>query len=544
LDTFDTLNTILAKGDAATGLENVIETLMTGSKDEVSTQYGLLAEALSYPDDYSSVSFRLNANARWADGQPVLPEDVIFSFEKYKALSPKAAIYYAHVTKAEKTGDREVTFSFDVTGNRELPSIVGQLSIVPKHWWEATGPDGKPRNIAETTLEPVMGSGPYKVASVVSGSKIRFERRPDYWGNQLNVKIGSHNFDAIEYTYFSDRDVEFEFFRSDNSDFWEENAAKRWATSYDFPAVTEGRVKRELLDNAYRSSGVMVGFIPNLRRDKFKDPLVREALTYAFDFEELNRTIFFDQYTRVNSYFFGTELASSGLPQGRELDILTELKDLVPARVFSQEYANPVAGDPARLRSNLKTAIDLFRKAGYELKNNRMTNAKTGQAFSFEILLNGPIIEKVALPFAKNLKLIGIDVSVRTVDPSQFTNRWRTRDYDVIYQGWNQSLNPGNEQAEYWGSKSAAIDGSQNFAGIADPAIDKLIDRIIFAPNRDDQIAATRALDRVLLANHYVIPSYTLRKSRIAYWNRLSRPDELPTYALGFPEIWWMNPAQ
>jgi microcin C transport system substrate-binding protein len=338
--------------------------------------------------------------------------------------------------------------------------------------------------------------------------------------------------------------VEFEFFRSDNSDFWEENAAKRWATSYDFPAVTEGRVKRELLDNAYRSSGVMVGFIPNLRRDKFKDPLVREALNYAFDFEELNRTIFFDQYTRVNSYFFGTELASSGLPQGRELDILTELKDLVPARVFNQEYANPVAGDPARLRSNLKTAIDLFRKAGYELKNNRMTNVKTGQAFSFEILLNGPIIEKVALPFAKNLKLIGIDVSVRTVDPSQFTNRWRTRDYDVIYQGWNQSLNPGNEQAEYWGSKSAAIDGSQNFAGIADPAIDKLIDRIIFAPNRDDQIAATRALDRVLLANHYVIPSYTLRKSRIAYWNRLSRPDELPTYALGFPEIWWMNPAQ
>jgi len=542
-DTFDTLNTILAKGDAATGIDHVIETLMTTSKDEVATQYGLLAEAVSYPDDYSSVTFRLNPKAKWADGQPVLPEDVIFSFEKFKELSPKGAIYYAHVVKAEKTGDLEITFTFDAVGNRELPSIVGELSIVPKHWWEATGPDGKPRNIAETTLEPVLGSGPYKITSVASGSKIRYERRDDYWGKDLNVNIGTHNFDAIEYTYFSDRDVEFESFRSNNSDFWEENAAKRWATAYDFPAVTEGKVKREMLDNAYRSSGVMVAFIPNLRRDKFKDPLVRQALNYAFDFEELNRTIFFGQYTRINSYFFGSDLASSGLPQGKELEILTELKDQVPPEVFTKEYTNPVGGDPAKFRENLKTAIALFKKAGYELKNNKMTNVKTGEAFSFEILLDGPIIERVALPFAKNLKLIGVEVSVRTVDPSQFTNRWRSRDYDVIYNAWSESLNPGNEQAEYWGSKSANENGSQNYAGIADPAVDALIHKIIFAKNRDDQVAAVKALDRVLLANHYVVPSYTLRKSRIAYWDKLDRPKELPYYSLGFPDIWWMKPG-
>lgn len=541
-DTFDTLNTLLAKGDAATGLDLVVESLMTTSKDEISTAYGLLAEAVSYPDDVSSATFRLNAKATWADGKPVSPEDVIFSFDKLKELSPRGAIYYAHVVKAEKTGDREVTFTFDQTGNRELPTILGQLSIVPKHWWEANGADGKPRKIGETTLEPIMGSGPYKIASVAAGSKIRYERRPDYWGKDLNVNIGTHNFDAIEYTYFSDRDVEFEAFRSNNSDYWEENAAKRWATDYDFPAVKEGKVKREMLDNAYRSSGVMVGFIPNIRRDKFKDPLVRQALNYAFDFEELNRTIFFNQYTRVNSYYFGSELASSGLPQGRELEILNALKDQVPAEVFTKEFVNPVGGDPTKFRENLKTAIGLFKQAGYELKNNKMTNVKTGEAFSFEILLDGPIIERVALPFAKNLKLIGVEVSVRTVDPSQFTNRWRSRDYDVIYSAWGQSVNPGNEQAEYWGSKAATEDGSQNYAGISDPAIDTLIKQIIFAKNREDQVATTRALDRVLLAHHYVIPTYTLRKSRIAYWDRLDRPKDLPYYSLGFPDVWWMKP--
>ena len=541
-DTFDTLNQVLAKGEIATGLDLVTETLMTTSKDEISTQYGLLAEAVSYPEDYSSVSFRLNAAAKWADGQSVTPEDVIFSFEKFKELSPKGAIYYNHVVKAEKTGERDVTFTFDAKGNRELPSIVGELAIVPKHWWEATGTDGKPRNIGETSLEPIMGSGPYKIVTVVSGSKVRFERRADYWGANLNVNVGTHNFDAIEYTYFSDRDVEFEAFRSDNSDFWEENAAKRWATSYDFPAMNEGKITREILENAYRSSGVMVAFIPNLRREKFQDPRVREALNYAFDFEELNRTIFFGQYNRINSYFFGSELASSGLPQGRELEILTAMKDQIPAEVFTKEYTNPVAGDPAKLRENLKNALRLFKEAGYELKNNKMTNVKTGEPFKFEILLDGEIIEKVALPFAKNLKLIGVEASVRTVDPSQFTNRWRTKDFDMMYNAWSESINPGNEQAEYWGSKAASQDGAQNYAGISDPAIDQLIHMVIFAKDRDEQVAATRALDRVLLAHHFVIPSYTLRKSRIAFWNRLDRPKDLPYYSLGFPDVWWMKP--
>ncbi len=469
---------------------------------------------------------------------------MVFSFEKSKELSPRVATYYNHVTSAEKTGEYEVTFRFDEKGNRELPLIIGQLQIVPKHWWEATGPDGKPRDISRTTLEPVMGSGPYRISNVIPGSRITYELRDDYWGKDLNVNVGMNNFGVIDYTYYADRNVEFEAFRGGDTDFWAENEAKRWATSYDFPAVKDGRIKRETPDNDYRSSGVMVGFIPNMRRDKFKDPRVREALNYAFDFEELNRTIFFDQYQRISSYFYGSELASSGLPEGKELEILNEVKDLVPAKVFTEPYVNPVGGTPAKFRDNLRKAIGLFKEAGYELKGNRMVNVATGEPFGFEIMLNTPIIERVALPFAQNLKKIGVAVTVRSVDPSQFINRWRSRDFDVIYDGWGKSLNPGNEQAEYWGSKSAGIEGSQNYAGIADEAVDILIKKIIFAKDRDDLVASVKALDRVLLHHHYVIPSYTLRNSRLAYWDLFGKPAEYPAYSVGFPDIWWSKSAE
>ncbi len=555
MGTFDSLNPVLARGDAAAGLAGpparayaasvglLFETLMKPSMDEINSEYGLLAEAIAYPDDFSYVKFRLRPEAKWADGTPVTPEDVVFSFDMAKKHDPQKEFYYKHVIKAEKTADREVTFSFDEANNRELPHIVGSLLIIPKHWWEGQGPNSQPRDISKTTLEIPMASGPYRIAAMTPGSSIRYELRDDYWGKDLNVNVGQNNFRRFTFSYFADLDVAFEAFRSGNSNYRWENSAKRWATSYDFPAVKDGRIKLETLKNDDRDSGVMVGFITNLRRGKFQDVHVREALNYAFDFEELKRTIFYNQYDRVDSYFFGSELASFGLPQGRELEILNEMKDRVPPEVFTTPYKNPVGGDPAKMRDNLRRAIGLFKEAGYELKGTRMVNSKTGEPFSFEILLDGTTIERVALPFAQNLKKIGVDARVRTVDASQFTNRWRSRDFDVIYLGWQQSLNPGNEQAEYWGSDSAKRDGSQNFAGISDPGIDALIRRIILAKDRAELVATTKVLDRVLLANHFVVPSYTSRESRIAYSSDLTHPENLPEYGVGFPAIWWSKSA-
>jgi len=540
---YDTLNPLLARGEPAAGLAHVYEPLLVAADDELSSMYGLLAESLSYPADYSSVTFRLRPEATWADGKPVTPEDVIFSFETAKKNVPQMEFYYRHVEKAEKTGDREVTFTFDEPNNRELPQIVGQLTIVPKHWWEGTGANGQPRDIARTSLEPPLGSGPYRVASVTPGSAVTYELRDDYWGSKLNVNVGLHNFRTVTYRYYADRDVMFESFRSGNEDYWWENTARRWATAYDFPAVRDGRIKLEEHENELRKVGVMVGFVFNTRREKFADPRVREALNYAFDFEELRRTIFYGSYDRIDSFFFRTELASSGLPEGRELEILNEVKDLVPAKVFTTPYENPVNGDPQKLRENLRKAVTLLREAGYELRGNRMVNAKTGEPLSFEIMLGGPTIEPVALAFSRNLKMIGVEATVRSVEQSQFTNRWRSRDFDVMYNAWSQSMNPGNEQAEYWGSDAAKREGSQNYSGISDPGVDALVRKVIFAKDRDEQIAAVRALDRVLLAHHIVVPTYSSKTSRIAYWDKIAHPEKLPEYSLGFPSAWWSTGA-
>ncbi|KQS81319.1 hypothetical protein ASG25_07580 [Rhizobium sp. Leaf384] len=556
MGTFDTFNSILAKGELAAGVMGpvssasgmsvglVFETLMKPSMDEILTDYGLLAEAVAYPDDFAWAKFRLRPEAKWADGAPVTPDDVIFSFDKAKELDPKAASYYGHITKAEKTGEREVTFWFDETGNRELPKVAGSLAVVPKHWWEGKDAAGKPRDISRTTLEIPMGSGPYKMTSMKAGSTVSYELRNDYWGKNLNVNVGQNNFASIRFTYFADLDVAFEAFRSGNADYRWENSARRWATSYDFPAIKDGRIKLERLENDSRDSGVMVGFILNLRREPFKDVRVREALNYAFDFEELKRTIFFNEYDRINSFFFPTELASSGLPQGRELEILTELKDKVPPTVFTKPYTNPVGGEPAKLRDNLRKAIGLLKEAGYELKNNQMIETKTGKPLTFEILLDGTTIERVALPFSQNLRKIGIEARVRTVDSSQYTNRWRSKDFDSIYLGWGQSLNPGNEQTEYWGTAAATREGSQNFSGLADPGVDALIRKVIFAKDRDELVAATKALDRVLLAHHIIVPTYASRDMRIAYSKDLMHPQNLPEYSVGFPAIWWSASAK
>ncbi|WP_116654455.1 extracellular solute-binding protein [Pelagibacterium sediminicola] len=538
--TFDTFNPILPQGETATGLGLLFETLMTSSQDELYTQYGLLADALRYPDDYSSVTFRMDPDARWHDGEPVTAQDVVWSFETLLELSPFYQSYYANVSEVEIPAPGEVTFRFDETGNRELPHIMGQLLVLPRHWWEGENANGEKRDIRASTLEPPLGSGPYRLESFVPGRTVTFRRVEDYWGADLPVNIGSSNFDEYRVEYFRDSTIMFEAFKADEFDWWLENTARRWATAYDFPAVNDGRIVREEFEEPYRSAGLMLGFLPNLREEKFQDMRVREALNYAFDFEELSRTLFYGLYQRIDSYFFNSELAHEGLPEGLELEILEEVRDGVPPEVFTERYTNPVGGDEDASRENLREALRLFNEAGYRLDGTRLVD-EAGTQFGFEILLNGPLLEAVALSFAENLNTIGANVTVRTVDSPQYINRVRARDYDVIYASWAQSMSPGNEQRDFWGSSSADVDSSRNYAGISDPAIDHLIDRIIFAPDRETLVAATKALDRVLLWNHFIVPTYTSNVFRIAHWNRFSHPEELPYYAIGFPEIWWWD---
>ena len=542
--TYDTFNPILAKGEAAAGVPALVfDTLLKSADDEITASYGLLAEGVSFPDDISSATFRLRAEAKWADGRPVTPEDVVFSFDKAKEHNPLQASYYRHVVSAEKTGERDVTFRFDEKNNHELPNILGQLLIVPKHWWEGEDAKGNKRDIGRTTLEPVMGSGPYRIAAFQAGGTIRLELRDDYWGKDLNVNIGQNNFRTITYTFFGDRNVEFEAFRAGNIDFYQDNSASHWATAYDFPAVKDGRVVREKIENRRRAMGVMQAFIPNLRRAKFQDQRVREALNYAYDFEDLNRNLAHNAYQRIDSYFWGTELASSGLPQGRELEILNELKDKVPPEIFTEPYTNPVSGTEQKARANLRSALGLFKQAGYALKDGQLVNGTTGERFAIEILLSNPSQERTVAPYIESLRKIGIDARIRTVDSSQYINRVRSFDYDMLYGIWAQSLVPGNEQSNYWGSASVDQQGSMNYAGIADPAIDELIRRITFARDREELVAATRALDRVLLAHHYVVPMFASKSDNVAYWNHLARPKELPYYDLGFPDVWWSKNA-
>jgi microcin C transport system substrate-binding protein len=541
--TFDNFNTVISgvKGSIAMGIELFAEPLMTSALDEVSTQYGLLADAVSHPDDFASVTYRLNAVAKWHDGKPVTPDDVIFSFDAFKANSPQLGAYYRHVTKAEKTGDREITFTFDGPGNRELPQIVGQLPVLPKHWWTGIDKNGNKRDVTATTLEPPLGSGPYRLKEFQPGRSIVYEKVADYWGKDLNVAIGTKNFQTIRYEYFRDSDVALEAFKADQVDWRTENSAKNWATSYDFPAVRDQKVVKE--EFQIRSSGGMQAFAFNIRREKFKDARVRRAFNFALDFEEMNRQLFFGQYKRVGSYFEGTELASSGLPEGKELGILQTLKDQIPTDLFTKPYTNPVGGTQDANRNNARAALALLRDAGYEIRDTKLTNVKTNEQLAVEILIFQPAFERVALFYKPSLERLGIKASVRTVDSSQYVNRVRQWDYDIIIASWGQSLSPGNEQRGFWGSAAADQPGSRNLIGIKNPAIDTLIERVIFTKDRDDLVAATKALDRVLLWNYYVVPNWTYGKERTARWDRFSHPETMPKYgAAAFPTVWWWDP--
>jgi microcin C transport system substrate-binding protein len=542
LGTYDSFNSVVAgvKGTTAAAIDLIYDTLLTSALDEVSTEYGLLAEAVAYPDDFSFVIYRLRAEARWHDGKPINADDVIFSFNAFKKHNPRYTAYYRHVVKVEKTADREITFTFDAPGNRELPQIVGQIAVLPRHWWEGTDNNGNKRDVGATTLEPPLGSGAYRIKEFSPGRNIVYERVKDYWGKDLNVNIGRDNFDEIQFEYFRDTTVALEAFKADTVDWRTENSAKNWATAYDFPAVSEKRVILE--EFPVNSVGIMQAFAFNVRRAKFQDPRVRLAFNYAFDFEEMNKQIFFGQYKRIASYFEGTELACSGLPAGRELEILETVRDQVPPEVFTKTYSNPVGGNPQAVRANLREAVRLLREAGYEVRNERLINSKTGEPYAVEFLADDPSFERVFLFYKPSLDRLGITVSVRTVDDAQYENRLRSWDFDIISHSWPESLSPGNEQRGYWGSQAADQPGSNNMIGIKNPAVDAMIDQVIFAKTRDDLVAATHALDRVLLWNNYVVPQWTYGKVRSARWDRFGHPDPLPKYGLsGFPTIWWWD---
>jgi microcin C transport system substrate-binding protein len=540
--TFDNFNTVVAgvKGSLAAGIDLVYETLLVSSLDEISTAYGLLAEAVSFPSDFSSVTYRLREQAKWHDGTLLTPDDVIFSFQAFKKYSPELSTNYRHVTKAEQTGDHEVTFTVDATGNRELPRIIGDLKVLPKKWWKSADKDGKKRNVGETTLEPPLGSGPYRIRDFAAGRHIVYERVKDHWSHDLNVNIGMNNFDELHYEYFRDTTTAFEAFKADIVDWRIENSAKNWATAYDFPAVSDRRVVLE--EFTIRNVSMMQAFAFNIRREKFQNPLVRLAFNYVFNFEEMNRQIFFDQYKRVASYFAGTELAATGPPAGRELELLEAVRDQIPPEVFTKTYTNPVNGNPEAVRNNVREAIRLFKQAGYEVHDQQLLNVKTAEPYAVELLTGSPDFERVFLFYKPSLDRLGIATTVRTVDAAQYVNRVRRWDFDIIAAAWPETLTPGNELHGYWGSRAAEEPGSLNRVGVKNPAVDAMIDQIVFASNRADLEAATRALDRILLWNHYVVPQWYYNNVRSARWDRFGHPDLMPKYGTAaFPTVWWWD---
>ena len=532
--TFDNLNPFILKGVPAAGITTTFDTLTVTSSDEPASEYGLVAESIETPPDRSWVAFTLRPTARFHDGSPITVEDVRWTFETLRTKGhPLYRSYYAQVASAAVTGPRTVRFAFKPGDNHELPVIVGQLPVLSKAYWAT-------RDFTKTTLEAPLGSGPYKVESLEPGRSITYRRVKDYWGAALPVNVGRFNFDTIRYDYYRDDTVALEAFKSGAFDFRAESSSKNWATAYDVPAVRDGRIRKEEIFNEVPTG--MQGFVFNTRRAIFRDPRVREALSVAFDFEWSNAHLFYGAYTRTVSYFSNSELASRGLPSPAELAVLEPLRGKIPDEVFTREYKPPSTA-PAGMRPNLVRALELLKQAGWVIRDLKLVNAQTGQPMAFEILIDDPNFERITLPFVKNLERLGVTARVRTVDAAQYEYRMKQFDFDMTVVLLAQSLSPGNEQVDYFASVSADTPGSRNAAGIRDPAIDRLVELIIAAPDRAALVARTRALDRVLLWGHYVIPHFHINAFRVAYWNRFARPAVAPKNEIGF-DTWWVDPSR
>lgn len=532
IGTFDSFNPFIIKGAAADGIGLIYDSLLTRAQDEAFSLYGLLAESLEVADDRSWIIFNLNPKARFSDGQPVTAEDVIYSFKLLREQgSPFYQSYYREISAIEALSERRVKFSFSASENRELPLIVGEVSILPKHYWEQ-------RDFSKPSLEVPVGSGPYVIDSFDAGRTIIYKRNPDYWGADLPVNHGRFNFDNIRYDYYKDGNVALEAFKGGEYDFRQETSSKQWATGYKGAVFDDGKIITRNI--VHENPTGMQAFILNTRKPYFSDSRVRQALAYAFDFEWTNKNIFYNAYTRTHSFFSNSEMAATELPTAEELKILEPIRDQVPPEVFTQVYRAPSTKGDGKTRGQLRSALRLLKSAGWELKDGLLLGPN-GKQMTFEILLVQPAFERIVAPFSRNLERMGIKPTVRVIDASQYINRVRNFDFDVIVSGFGQSSSPGNEQREYWHSSTADQPGSRNMIGIKNPAIDYLIDQLIQAPNRQQLVLRTRALDRVLQWNHYVIPQYHINSYRVAYWNKFDFPAIHPKYSLGF-DTWWIKP--
>ncbi len=542
IGSFDSLNPFIVKGSPAAGLQFirsglVYESLMQNSWDEPFTLYGVLAESIEVPEDRSWVAFNIRPEAKWADGKPITAEDVVWTFETLKNEGqPFFKAYYGDVEHAEALSDKRVKFTFKVAGNIELPLIIAEMSILPKHYWTQEG-----RKFNQTSLDAPLGSGPYKIGKVEAGRQVEYVRRDDWWGKDLPFFKGFYNFDRITYDYYRDSNVALEAFLSGEFDVQIENTAKLWATAYDAAPVNDGRIAKEEIENA-RPAG-MQGFIYNIRRDVFKDPIVREALAYAFDFEWSNKQFAYGTYTRTDSYYENSELASTGLPKGKELELLERFKNQIPADVFTETYAPPVTNGSGNNRENLRTAMKMLDEAGWVLGADGI-RSKDGVRLEFEIVDANPQFERWTLPFIKNLARIGVKANFRVVDSAQYQNRMNAFDFDMTITAFGQSNSPGNEQRDFWGSEKAAIEGSRNYIGIESPALDTLIEELVQTSSREDLVTVVRAMDRILLHGHYVIPMWHYPKWRIAHWSYIKRPDPLSDISPLISYTWWAKEAE
>ena len=524
---FDSLNPFIIKGRPATQLGLIYDTLMKASLDEPASQYGLIATSVEVKP--TQIIFNINQEAKFHDGRPITADDVIWSFNALRAAHPFYKAYYGDVVKVKKITKHKVAFTHTKNSNKELPFILGQLPILPKHYW-------RNKNFNETTLTPPLGSGPYRVFKVEAGSSVTYKRVENYWGKNLPVQRGQHNIQTITVEYFGDLTVAFEAFKAKQIDFYPESRAANWAVGYRALDKKKGFKREQLLD---ANPAGMQAFVFNIRRKKFQDKRVRQAFNYAFDFEWSNKNFFHQAYQRTASYFEGSELAARGVPKGAARALLKPYRTQLDKQLFTKPFANPKTKGDGNTRIQLREASRLLKQAGYQVKNNRLV--KDGRPLEVSFLLISPAFEKIVLAYKRQLEKLGIRAKIELVDAAQYRNRLRSYDFDIIVHTFPQSLSPGNEQRDFWSSAAAKRKGGRNLIGIQHKVVDALIEKIITAKTREELIAATQALDFVLLNEYYVVPQWFVPYHRIAYWQPLRRPRSLPKYQLGFPEIWWVQ---
>lgn len=535
LVTFNSLNGFILRGDPAQGLEYVFDSLMARAEDEPDAMYGLVAKSVELSDDRKTATFYLRPEAKFSDGTPLTAEDVVFSLRILKEKGhPQIALPLRDVEKVEALDDHTVRYHFKGSQLRDLPLTVAGLPIFSKAYYEG-------RKFDKTTLDPPVGSGPYKIGDFAQGRYITYDRREDYWAKDLPVNAGRFNFDKLRYEYFRDRTAEFEALKAGVFDLREEFTAKAWATEYNIDQVKSRKLKLLTLPDD-RPSGAQ-GFFINTRRKKFSDPRVRKALDYAFDFEWTNKNQFYELYKRTTSFFENSDMKAEGLPSEAELKLLEPFRETLPKEVFEEPYTPPVSNGSGQDRQLLRQASKLLSDAGWTVKDGRRVNAE-GRVLDVEFLLFAPTFERIVAPFVKNLRLLGIDARIRFVDPAQFQERLKNFDFDIITQRYVLRMTPGVEIRAFWGSDAAKAHGSYNLPGIADPAVDALIEHVMSATSREELVTATRALDRVLRAGHYWVPHWYKAAHNIAHWDKFSRPGTKPAFARGVIDLWWYDEAK